>query len=608
MKTARLKLTPERLLFTFQIPSLLPPTSETVFDRTSHTLVASVLESAPEYALGPVPEYDEVVPCFSPRGSISSLSDWSFAAPSSRRSSLFSDASESRRGSITSRRSSVSSVSGESDNGSRRGSVVSRRGSTDSEIAEVAEPKKKRGLFGGFRRKSSTPSSSPDTRRAESHSPMRPAPVTTVTQAEPECDGIRLAEWLLPSTAARTAPLEIVSCPAPKGEICTVDWTKNSDTVGLGRSQKYVHSNIVSTTSLSHPITEADMPQFSLGSGVNFEYKLNDIPSNTTVHNIRLSLCQKTKAGNGDTEEEIFTLFSRGNEQVSNGRVKIEDLVWRGEVPRTWDAQPAKMTKSGKSTPKSAIPQVALPGVIAGPSSLRIRSKVRLPTPMAGAVPSSPKLLDNRLARTVHRLRIETFFSVLGEDESGRPLLPDPKAKNGKPREGTLRRTWVDHDVTIGSCCITPENVLVPTYTSSPDHILGEAQQKAKIQARTALPKFEMQRTCTHTVKTVSATCSTERSEGLPHDAPARLQRHSCETDSRCLCFHGDSVVAGMIGSLGKPGIEEEIVPLLVEIGGMVKSLYEPATHQVAVTDLVLPTPRTMPAPQNQAAHLVACL
>lgn len=560
-----------------------------MFDRTSHTLVASVLEAAPEYALGPVPEYDEITPTISPRGSISSLSDWSFQANSSRRSSLATESSESRRGSVTSRRSSVSSVSAGSEAGSRRASAastVSRRGSADSGIGEVSEPKKKKGLFGGFRRKSSTPDAAPMTKRVEASTA---APATTNKTADDLCHGISITEWLLPSAAAHIAPLEVVSCPTAKGEICTVDWSKNSETAGLGRSQKYVHSNI-----------------FSLGSGVNFEYKLDDIPSNTTIHNIRLSLCQKTKAGNGDTEEEIFTLFSRGDDRVADGHIKTDNHVWRGEEPRTWDAQPAKPAKSSKTTPRTAVPQASLHGVVAGSSSLRIRSKVRLPTPVAGAVASSPKLLDNRLARTIHRLRIETFFSVLGEDESGRPLSPDPKAKNGKPREGTLRRTWVDHDVTIGSCCITPENVLVPTYTSSPDRALGEAQQRAKIQARTALSSFEMLRSCTHTVKTVSATRTSERSERLPADGATRLTRHACETDSRCLCFHGDAVVAGMIGSLGKTDIEEEILPLLVDIGGMVKSLYEPVVAEV--TELVLPTPNMLSGPENQAAHLVACL
>lgn len=420
--------------------------------------------------------------------------------------------------------------------------------------------------------------------RVESRKSSIASPIAT--HIEPSCDGITLAEYLLPSTSASTKALEIVSCPTPRGEICAVDWTKNTSTTGLGHSSKYVHSNL-----------------FSLGSGVNFEYRLEDIPANTTVHNIRLSLCQKTKAANGDTDEEIFELFSRGSSTAS------VDMVWRGEQSRTWDAQPDKKKASKSATPKVAGPQIVVPGVTAGPTSLRIRTKARLPTPMAGGVASSPKLLDNRLARTVHRLRIETFFSVLGEDESGRPLSPDPKSKNGKPREGTMRRTWVDHDVIIGSCCITPENVLVPTYSAAPDRVLGEAQQRAKIQARSALASFEMAKSCTNLIKSTSGNRTSERNERLPVDAKERLARHSCETGSRCLCFHGDAVMAEMIGSLEKqPTVDTaDLAPLLVEIGGLVKSLYTlpvPDCPPVQMADLVLPTSQAISA---IPASLVSC-
>jgi len=40
--------------------------------------------------------------------------------------------------------------------------------------------------------------------------------------------------------------LEVISCPAARGEICTVDWMKGSHTPGLGHSQRYIHSSIVS--------------------------------------------------------------------------------------------------------------------------------------------------------------------------------------------------------------------------------------------------------------------------------------------------------------------------------------------------------------------------
>lgn len=215
-----------RLLFTFQVPSLLPPSSETVFDRTSHTLVASVLESVPEYDLGSVSAYDPSTPTISPRGSISSFADWSFpGSNASRRTSLMTESSGSRQ---SSRRSSFSSISGGSvsDNGSRR----------SSQVTECPVPKKKKGLLGGLLRKPATLLTSDSS--TESH--------TRASGISHAVDLVKLPDFLLPSTAAFTKSLEIVSCPAPKSELCTVDWSKSSDTAGLGHSQKYVHSNLVS--------------------------------------------------------------------------------------------------------------------------------------------------------------------------------------------------------------------------------------------------------------------------------------------------------------------------------------------------------------------------
>jgi hypothetical protein len=279
---------------------------------------------------------------------------------------------------------------------------------------------------------------------------------------------------------------------------------------------------------------------------------------------------QTTKAANGDSEEEVFTLFSRGS---------AGHHVWRGEEARTWDAQGAK-SNSEKNTPRPALPQASVPGVVSGDASMRITTKLRLPTPIAGAVPTSPKLLDNRLARITHRLRVETLFSVLGEDDWGRPLPLGLNAKDGKPAEGRRRRTWVDHEIEIGSCCITPENVLVPTYSPAAEVKLDLAQEQARIEARTELASFEVPKTCRRTSPTSQ---SLQRSERMTEHALSRLARHAYDNDSRCLCFHGDKVVAAMVGSLEKPERELSAVQLSANIGEMVKSLYIPAEVQQPV-------------------------
>jgi hypothetical protein len=172
------------------------------------------------------------------RESISSLSDWSFPSNASRRSSLLSTPSPSgsQRSSIDLNRSGWSSPAD-----SRRSSLAipsSSRSSFSVASSDRAEPRKqKKSLLGGFMRKSSTLS------RTTTDEPI--CPVDTLPSA-PACDDVELADWLLPSTGSSTRTLEVISCPAPRGEICTVDWMKGSRTAGLGHSQRYIHSSIVS--------------------------------------------------------------------------------------------------------------------------------------------------------------------------------------------------------------------------------------------------------------------------------------------------------------------------------------------------------------------------
>ena len=70
----------------------------------------------------------------------------------------------------------------------------------------------------------------------------------------------------------------------------------------------------------------------------------------------------------------------------------------------------------------------------------------------------------------------------------------------------------------------------------------------------------------------------------------------------------GDAVVAEMIGSLEKqPTVDTtDLIPLLVEVGGLVKSLYTvtPDCPPVQMAEIVLPTPS---APRAIPASLVSC-
>jgi hypothetical protein len=306
---------------------------------------------------------------------------------------------------------------------------------------------------------------------------------------------------------------------------------------------------------------------------VNFDYNLSEIPASSTVHSIRLSLCQTTKAANGIKEEATFTLCSRGTS--SEG-----EHVWRGEVARSWDAQ-AQKSKSGRKI-MSPVPQASLSGVVVNGTALRIRTKARLPTPMNGAVPTSPRLLDNRLSRVTHHLRIETFYSVLGEDVSGTALPVDSKSKDGRPQEGTIRRTWVDHGVTIGACCITPENILVPTYSASAIPTTSIATTEGRQQIRMKAEEFSMPKTCTHTITTEQGRRVSEQHETSEGH---RLVSHAQMNDSRCLCFHDDAAIGEIIGSLDKPN-PHHVNLAQIDIGGIVKALYVPAGLQAQLEDL----------------------
>jgi hypothetical protein len=230
----------------------------------------------------------------------------------------------------------------------------------------------------------------------------------------------------------------------------------------------------------------------------------------------------------------------------------------------------------------SPVPQASLLGVVVRGSALRIRTKARLPTPMNGAVPTSPRLLDNRLSRVTHHLRIETFYSVLGEDVSGVALPMDYKSKDGRPQEGTIRRTWVDHEVTIGACCITPENILVPTYSASAIPVTTIASTQGRQQTRTKAEDFSMPKTCAHTITTEQGRRVSEQHETSGADL---FVSHAQVNDSRCLCFHDDAAIGEMIGSLDKPN-QQHVNLAQIDIGGIVKALYVPSEGQGHIEDL----------------------
>lgn len=270
---------------------------------------------------------------------------------------------------------------------------------------------------------------------------------------------------------------------------------------------------------------------------------LTGLDPRTTIHQIKLVLVQTTRAGTacanpGEEDVTDYIIFSAGPPHLDDlpAIPSPSDYVWRGEIPRSIDAQ-LEAQKSQRSGPSNAAPKPQpLPPYAdeITDDSIRLSPLCRLPTPVIGAHSTSPVVLDPRLSRTSHALRYEVIFSVLGE---AAPNVPMPFAP-GSDRlpEGKKRRFWVDNPIVLGSCMITPENVIVPSYTPHiPDSTADTHEEYLhNIAARSDPSSFQIP--------------NTRRIWPEHQSLQERTRVHLEDTMGRCACVFGDEVLKQVVG------------------------------------------------------------
>ena len=93
---------------------------------------------------------------------------------------------------------------------------------------------------------------------------------------------------------------------------------------------------------------------------------------------------------------------------------------------------------------------------------MRLNRRIRLPSEVHGASASSIAL-SPVLARVGHRIEVDVIFSILGQDQLGKPLPITP----GSDGEGALRLAKALVEVGLADCAIVPAVVQPPSYLSS---------------------------------------------------------------------------------------------------------------------------------------------
>ena len=315
---------------------------------------------------------------------------------------------------------------------------------------------------------------------------------------------------------------------------------------------------------------------------INFE-ELNPL---ATIQSVQLSMAELSIAGNGCAEpgkrdETWFSLFSIGDSDPDTLLTPTSEgsegtRVWRGGIPASYDRLSTTTVSStsrlqrwkGKGRdrleqPPSDTgpvyhPDLVYPNMTALGDSFILKRQCRLPSPIVGIHSSTPALLDPRISRVTHRLRVEVLFSVLGLDEHDNPLPPS-KPKSNSPVEGTTRRLWVEHAITLRGCMLGPDSTITPSYDAANQiHEESFHDYLARIQIRKEPAAFTVP----------NNRGRIDLGEGS-NDLRERTEEHIDDCQARCLCFYGDNAVYDLIAR--KDAVED------IEDQGGVKAVYETA-------------------------------
>lgn len=273
----------------------------------------------------------------------------------------------------------------------------------------------------------------------------------------------------------------------------------------------------------------------------------------TTIHSIQLLLGERAVAGDGclrpgAQHDTWFTLYSTEDEKRKPA--KEPQHVWRAEVPRVYDAtRRTPLLKWSRPRDVAPAPKVLPPEMRSPtPQSLILQTTTRLPSPIIGSHATSPVLLDPRITRITHRLRSEIVFSVLGEDENGKPIVEkSSKSRKQTPPEGTRRRLWVEHPVVLRCCVLGPDNTKVPVYDEATRSEESFHDYLNRVNIRKTPKSFGMQST------------DQGRDVGEGGDLRQRVEEHAADCVARCLCFYGDDAIFELIKR--KADLIESVVP-----------------------------------------------
>jgi hypothetical protein len=240
----------------------------------------------------------------------------------------------------------------------------------------------------------------------------------------------------------------------------------------------------------------------------------------------------------GQRRDTSFTLHSEGDPTMTEHGDQSAAYVWRAEIPRFHDAArkrvgPLRMITKARDV--QPLPLILPEDVLQESSeSFHVHTTARLPSPIIGAHATSPVLLDPRITRIGHHLRLEVLFSVLGQDVQGLPL-PTGRVNSYTPPEGAIRRLWVEHEVVLRSCILGPDNTKVPTYNATTSEEESFDEYLRRIDIRQKPKAFDM----------LSSDASESIGEG--GDLRERAEEHVDDCLARCLCFYGDEAIEKII-------------------------------------------------------------
>ncbi|ORY23918.1 hypothetical protein BCR39DRAFT_340091 [Naematelia encephala] len=293
---------------------------------------------------------------------------------------------------------------------------------------------------------------------------------------------------------------EIVHCLSPQGDIPVLD-----------------HGQVLRLSDSGRVNIRACSDLLVLGSRMDIHLDFNDLTPDTTIHAVSVSLLQETATPiktalpdlnptpspihpNNTTAtrstspprqrqhrpvlSRLSTLWANLKEKPPMPATSILDeyllltegkdhiitaggfgirqgaCVWRGSAGRAID---------GDTADHAAYLDDSKLGALVGPdimerttSTLRLHRRCRLPSEVSGANASSATLAPV-LAKVSHRIELDIIYSVLGQNELGKPLAP---GENGG--EGTMRLAKAMVEIELASCVITCSTVQPPSYFFSP--------------------------------------------------------------------------------------------------------------------------------------------